>query len=120
MSPDLTPHKARFEQRLAERERFLEASLKALASDDEPAAVQQVSDFKDLAGRSAEADSDEHQADRLLHELAQVRAAQARLARGRYGVCAACGQALETRRLEALPEAELCLACQQNEERRRA
>ena len=120
MPPDTATNHALFHQRLAERERFLEASLKALASDDEPAAAQQVSDFKDLAGRSAEADAEEHQADRLLHELAQVRAAQARLARGEYGVCTACGQALDPRRLEALPEAELCLACQQNEERRHA
>jgi DnaK suppressor protein len=36
---------------------------------------------------------------------------------GDYGDCARCGEAIELGRLEARPEAPLCLACQSRHER---
>lgn len=43
--------------------------------------------------------------------LRQVERARARLADGRYGICAGCGAAIAPARLAALPTAELCLDC---------
>ena len=46
----------------------------------------------------------------------KVRAALRRIEEGAYGRCAACGSEIEPERLEALPCAEFCLACQKREE----
>jgi DnaK suppressor protein len=52
-------------------------------------------------------------------ELAIVEAALDRLARGGFGECSACGKALPLARLEAAPDAALCIACQEAVERAR-
>ena len=44
-------------------------------------------------------------------ELARVDTALARLDAGSYGTCAACGDPIEPRRLEASPYAVQCAAC---------
>ena len=44
-------------------------------------------------------------------ELAQVDAALQRLANGRYGICAGCGEPIEAERLAAVPYADRCRAC---------
>ena len=41
----------------------------------------------------------------------QVAHAQERLAAGRYGQCLACAQPIAAARLQAMPMAEYCLAC---------
>lgn len=43
--------------------------------------------------------------------LSQVQRARERLASGRYGICAHCGEAIAAPRLAALPTAERCVAC---------
>lgn len=50
--------------------------------------------------------------------LTQVRAALRRLEADEYGACVACGEEIGFGRLEARPEAPLCLACQGARERR--
>ena len=44
--------------------------------------------------------------------LRQVHAALGRLENGTYGVCANCGKEINTKRLERLPYATLCIDCQ--------
>lgn len=44
-------------------------------------------------------------------EVAEIDAALARIERGTYGTCLACGAPVEPGRLKAIPEARLCLAC---------
>lgn len=44
-------------------------------------------------------------------ELDTVQAALARLQAGTYGVCTSCGESIGTKRLEAIPEALLCITC---------
>jgi RNA polymerase-binding transcription factor len=51
--------------------------------------------------------------------LAQVEAALHRLDEGTYGTCARCGREIATERLEVLPSATLCIACQSEVERGR-
>jgi DnaK suppressor protein len=55
-----------------------------------------------------------NQNDRLL---GQVRAALDALERGDYGTCVACEEPISPRRLEALPWAQLCIRCQNDQER---
>jgi RNA polymerase-binding protein DksA len=44
-------------------------------------------------------------------ELAQVEAALRRLAAGRYGTCAGCGEPIGAQRLAAVPCADRCRSC---------
>ena len=43
--------------------------------------------------------------------LQQVNEALARIEEGTYGLCQVCGKPIPQARLEAIPEAELCLNC---------
>lgn len=43
--------------------------------------------------------------------VADVRAALARVAEGRYGTCERCGRPIPTERLEARPTARTCVGC---------
>ena len=44
--------------------------------------------------------------------LGDVEAALKRIAKGTYGICEHCGEAIDKARLKALPTASLCLSCQ--------
>jgi DnaK suppressor protein len=50
-------------------------------------------------------------------ELQQVEEALRRLARGRYGSCAACGEAIEPERLSAVPYTDRCRSCAESAQR---
>ena len=49
--------------------------------------------------------------DRAERTLAELVAAQERLAAGRYGVCERCGRDIPPERLVARPEARVCVPC---------
>ena len=48
---------------------------------------------------------------RMTDALADVEHALEKYEAGSYGICDICGQSIEPARLEALPQASLCLAC---------
>lgn len=48
---------------------------------------------------------------RLLDALNDVEHAIEKYEAGTYGLCDACGQSIEQARLEAMPQASLCLSC---------
>jgi DnaK suppressor protein len=50
---------------------------------------------------------------RLQNLLAEVERALAKLDGGTYGICDICGNAIDPARLEALPQAILCMNCRQ-------
>jgi DnaK suppressor protein len=52
----------------------------------------------------------------LTRQMAQVEAAQRRQAEGTYGICQGCGRQIPAARLEARPEATLCIQCQRQQE----
>lgn len=53
------------------------------------------------------------------HALREIEAALTRLADGSYGACTECGQQVTSERLEVLPAAALCMACQHRVEANR-
>jgi DnaK suppressor protein len=59
---------------------------------------------------------------RVRDQLAEVEYALHKFDQGTYGLCDICGQPIEPARLEALPQANLCLSCKsrQAENRMRA
>ena len=48
---------------------------------------------------------------KLRNTLAEIDYALEKYEAGTYGLCDSCGQAIEQDRLEALPQANLCLEC---------
>jgi DnaK suppressor protein len=55
-----------------------------------------------------------------VHErkLAAIEQALKEAQRGHYGICDRCGQPIDPERLEAIPEATLCISCKQIVEKR--
>jgi RNA polymerase-binding transcription factor DksA len=100
-----------------------EAELRALLEAGHDAALEahdaahEVTDFKDVADEASQAALDDVAATHAAVELAQVLAAQRRLAEGRYGHCTVCGAAIEPKRLLALPHTPFCTSCQAERER---
>jgi DnaK suppressor protein len=81
----------------------------------EPAAATENTFIAGGEGALADAD-DEREVALLNHaqeQLDGVRAALDRLDSGRYGDCERCAAPIGMPRLRAVPEARLCLACQQ-------
>lgn len=48
---------------------------------------------------------------RIKEQLAEVEHALQKFEKGTYGLCDNCGQPIDPARLEALPQASLCLKC---------
>jgi len=74
--------------------------------DDEPP--------KDWEDRAAERQGDEVLEAMGQHDLTELRAIDAALARiddGSYGTCAKCGAGISPKRLAAVPTAALCRTC---------
>ena len=55
----------------------------------------------------------------MQNRLERIEQALVRLEQGQYGTCSLCHLPIQPGRLEALPEAELCLDCQSSLERKR-
>jgi len=48
---------------------------------------------------------------RIIDQLAEIEHALSKFEEGTYGLCDNCGQPIDPARLEALPQANLCLSC---------
>jgi DnaK suppressor protein len=79
--------------------------------------VQGAGDPEDAATADVLVDLNLSELDRDAQELRAIQDALARLKRGEYGVCQRCGEEISPGRLEALPHATLCIACQTRAER---
>lgn len=49
--------------------------------------------------------------EQLRQQVAELEEALERLQAGNYGTCESCGQPIDIERLEALPQARLCINC---------
>ena len=87
----------------------------AMAAAESP---PDLADFKDVAAEETRAVVDEVALAHAAAELAQVVAALRRVDDGSYGECQDCGEAIDERRLRALPATPFCTACQALQERR--
>lgn len=75
-------------------------------------------DADDAVAHGADREVDLALTDHERHELAQIGAALQRLASGDYGVCVDCGIDIGFERLQALPQALRCVACESVRESR--
>lgn len=65
------------------------------------------------ATETAELENLVAQEKRILDQLADIDAALKKFEAGAYGLCEKCGQQIELPRLEALPQAKMCMSCAQ-------
>ncbi|QSB43463.1 TraR/DksA family transcriptional regulator [Tsuneonella flava] len=97
------------------------AELKAQLEDRLATLLNRVDDIEDDLRHPLDADSEEQAVDLsddealegvdsiLREEIAQVRAALARIENGTYGKCAVCGKLISRARLQARPIATRCI-----------
>lgn len=108
--PDTDAAKARLEEQLAELESRQERIAGDLAEPLNPDSSEQAVEMEDDA-------SLEGQGALVAKEIASVKRALARIADGTYGECVRCGNDIAPGRLEARPEAALCIDCARSNER---
>lgn len=105
---DRNAAKATLETQLAELESRLshigEDLAEPLNADSSEQAVEMEDDAV-LQGQGA----------LVTREIASVKRALERIEKGEYGVCAICGDDINPKRLEARPEASLCITCASRE-----
>ena len=102
--PDTTEAKAKLEAQLAELEDRLSRIERDLAEPPD-------ADSSERAVQMEDDDALEGQATLIANEIASVRRALDRIADGSYGECVNCGNDIAAGRLEARPEAALCIDC---------
>ncbi len=116
--PVLTPEEAdHFRERLGQEATRLRGMLTSLergldspdqdANEDRSAAMDE-----DAAAELTAQEQYGSQARDIAHSLQMVERALERLEAGTYGRCSDCGQAIPMARLEFLPTAERCVACE--------
>lgn len=84
----------------------------------ERTASSEVGDLYDQAGEERLRQLALQLCDRDREKLIQIEEALERIRRGTYGYCEECGDPIEEARLEAMPLAKYCLACQSELEQR--
>ena len=102
--PDTAAAKAALETQLAELEDRLariENDLGETPDADSSERAVQMEDDEALEGQAAI----------ISNEIASVRRALERIEDGSYGECVKCGNEIAKGRLEARPEAALCIDC---------
>jgi RNA polymerase-binding transcription factor DksA len=101
---DTAAARTRLEVQLAELEsrqaRIAEDLAEPLSSDSGEQAIEKEDD-----------DSLEGQGVLVAREIASVKRALGRIEDGNYGECVRCGEEIAPARLEARPEAALCIDC---------
>jgi len=101
---DLTNIKAKLEQKLRHLTRrvvTIDGDLREPGDDD----------WSEQATESENDEALEEIGDSTLREIEQIKQALKQIEAGRYGVCAKCKRPISEKRLEALPDATLCVKC---------
>ena len=108
--PETAAFKARLEAELEELEsrqsRIADDLSEPLNADSSEQAIE-MEDDASLEGQGA----------LISKEIASVKRALARIEDGTYGECVRCGGDIAPARLEARPEAALCIDCARSNER---
>jgi RNA polymerase-binding transcription factor DksA len=92
----------------AERD-HLEAQIASLEPGHGAASPDFDDNFADSGQVAAEQGENKVLASQLRSELDEVDRALAKLDEGTYGACEACGEAISSARLEAMPAARFCI-----------
>jgi DnaK suppressor protein len=75
-------------------------------------------DTGDMSEADRELDTNISMAERYSGAVGDIEDALRRIVEGTYGICTECGQPIGYPRMQALPTAKLCIACQERMEHR--
>lgn len=104
------------DQLRAEKSKLLTNSEKTREAE-RAAGAQTFADEADLAVSALNQSVSMKMRDRERTLLLKIEQALARIADGSFGICDGCEEAIEPRRLEARPMADLCIRCKETQER---
>lgn len=106
----------RFKARLEDQREELKGRLSVHGED-----LREGGELPDIAGSDRAAEWEEREVGTRIVEseellLEKIDHALDRIARGLYGLCESCGEAIPEARLDAKPSVALCLACQERKD----
>ena len=107
--PHTDAARARLTQQLAELEGRQQRLAEDLSEPLNPDSSEQAVEMEDDASLEA-------QAALVSREIASINRALLRIENGTYGECVRCGDAIAPKRLDARPEAALCISCASREQ----
>src|SRR5579863_3524081 len=93
------------------------AELTGTTAKRDTIAIEPTPDALDRVQFASERELSSRNLERESLLLRNVRAALARIAKGTYGACLECEEEISHKRLQAVPWATLCIACQQDADR---
>ncbi len=105
-----------YKKRLAQKQEELLRLVSKSEQDGREADEEVTQDIADKAANSYTKEFLFHQSDDNRRMLLLVKEALERLKLGQYGLCVACHEEVETKRLEAVPWARHCIECQEKQE----
>jgi RNA polymerase-binding protein DksA len=106
-----------FERRLRQERRVVASALATTDAELTRLEGPDREEFADDAAREAACQVLTRLEARDRRILAEIEAAETRLAEGTFGTCEACGEPIPLPRLRALPTARLCVPCEAMAER---
>jgi DnaK suppressor protein len=116
----------RFKQKLyQDRERIMSELEELSANLNDPRAESPNSSaysnhMADLGTDAMEREKAFYYASQDRIHLGRIERALRRIEDANYGVCESCNKDIPIRRLEAVPDATLCIACQEEQEKKRS
>jgi DnaK suppressor protein len=107
----------KFRQRLLVKRRELMSGVRGSNVKSLESTRDEIQDIADQASNAYTKEFLLSIGDTERRMLKQVDEALYKIRQDTYGLCETCGEMISERRLEALPFARLCIACQEEEER---
>lgn len=105
-----------YKKRLIQKQEELLRLVSKSEQDGREADEEVTQDIADKAANSYTKEFLFHQSDDNRRILQLVKEALGRINEGSYGLCVACHEEVETKRLEAVPWARHCIDCQQKQD----
>jgi RNA polymerase-binding transcription factor len=105
-----------YKKRLLQKQEELQRLVSKSEQDGREADEEVTQDIADKAANSYTKEFLFHQSDDNRRVLQLVTEALERLKTGEYGLCLACHEEVESKRLEAVPWARHCIECQEKQE----
>ena len=110
----------KFRQRLLAKRKELLSGVRGSTVKSLESTSEEIQDIADQASSAYTKEFLLSIGDTERRMLKQVDEALHKIRQDTYGLCETCGEMISERRLEALPFARLCIACQEEEERAKA
>lgn len=105
-----------YKKKLLAKQEELSRLVTKSEQDGREADEEATQDIADKAANSYTKEFLFHQSDENRRVLVLVNEALDRVKNGSYGLCVACGEEVQVKRLEAVPWARHCIECQEKQD----